>query len=158
MVTLQCRRLANSTLTKLWKFMSPVLLYGYHLSPDMMWRKAHFTSVVFFPKTHNPSVTMRKHQTNLVWGHKNLSYIVISFLMSAYLLKLLFIPFPTLPPLLIWTFHFAFPFINGWFTFSTLIIRHICFLYDLKTIYQLFLPPRCIFTPLSHFIPGFTPP
>lgn len=35
-------------------------LCGYHVPPDEMWQEGHFTSVVFFPKAHNPSLDMRK--------------------------------------------------------------------------------------------------
>lgn len=34
------------------------------LTSDLKWWKTHFTSVVFFPQTHNPSLIMEQHQTN----------------------------------------------------------------------------------------------
>lgn len=41
---------------------------GCHVPPDRMWQEKDFNLVVIFPKTCNPSPTMRKSQTNPVWG------------------------------------------------------------------------------------------
>ena len=34
---------------------------------DIMWSEWQFTSVVFPPKTYNPSLIIRKHQSNPIW-------------------------------------------------------------------------------------------
>ena len=102
------------------------MFHGCHLTPDMMWQKRYFVFVVFFTKTCKPSVTMRKLQPNLVGGHKVLFHTVISFLILAGLFKLLFIPFPTLLPLFIWKFYFAFPLTNALFFFK--LKNFFCFL------------------------------
>ena len=43
---------------------------------DMKWWEVPFVSVVFLPITHNPSLVMRKHQTNPTWGN---SIIYLTF-------------------------------------------------------------------------------
>lgn len=37
----------------------------YCISFDITWWEEHFTHVVFFPKTHNPNVIMRKYKCKL---------------------------------------------------------------------------------------------
>lgn len=82
--------------------------------------------------------------------------MVISFLIFAGVFTQLLTPFPALPSLLIWTFYFAFPFIDAGFTLCMLATRHIPFLHYLKTAYQLFPPLSRIFAPKTLFSPSFT--
>ena len=58
---LQWRNLANVTLAGWSRLTSSVINRVDILCTfDMMWWEGHFISVVFLPKTHNPSLTMRK--------------------------------------------------------------------------------------------------
>ena len=59
-MTLQCRNLANTALTK----------WYYHILPAKMWREGYFTIIplIVFPKTLNLSLIRRKHQINTNWG------------------------------------------------------------------------------------------
>ena len=71
-VTLQWRNLVDTTLTT---FTSPVWVHVniVYLLEDT---KMTFYFCCIFPITHDPSLTMRKQQTNLIWGtiYKIFSY------------------------------------------------------------------------------------
>ena len=71
-VTLQWRNLVDTTLTT---FTSPVWVHVniMYLLDDT---KMTFYFCGIFPITHDPSLTMRKQQTNLIWGtiYKIISY------------------------------------------------------------------------------------
>lgn len=44
------------------------MLCAYHVPPDRRWQEGHLTFVAVFPKTRNPTSTMRKSQTHAFWG------------------------------------------------------------------------------------------
>ena len=65
-VTLQWRAVAEATSASWLRFTSTVIVMWTVDILDMLWWQGHLTFRVFLPKTHNPSLIMRKHQTILI--------------------------------------------------------------------------------------------